>query len=161
MGKPLKFTAKAREAFLAELAESASPRLAAARAGIERRTAYRHREDDPEFAAAWDRALDLGLDQLLEEAFRRSVQGVEEPVVHQGQISQDVDGNPVTVRRYSDRLLEVLLKWRYPEKMADRLKAEVDVSGTLGEGVDVNRLSREERTALKELLLRAKAGGTP
>lgn len=55
-----------------------------------------------------------------DELFRRAVEGTEEPVYHLG---KQVD----TVRKYSDRLLELLLKSNDPEKYSD--KHQVAVSG--------------------------------
>ena len=50
-----------------------------------------------------------------DEAFRRAVEGTEEPVYHKGAICGHV-------RRYSDSLLTLLLKAGDPDKYADRSK---------------------------------------
>jgi hypothetical protein len=47
--------------------------------------------------------LEEAADVLLAEARRRAIEGVEEPIMHQGQVV-------TTVRRYSDLLLIFLLK---------------------------------------------------
>jgi hypothetical protein len=54
---------------------------------IERSTAYRQRVNDKEFAAAWDEAMEAGIDRAEQEAIRRGVVGFEEPVVYQGQLT--------------------------------------------------------------------------
>ncbi len=61
------------------------------------------RRRDEKFARAWDRALDSATDRLEQEAVRRAVDGVDEPV-YQG-------GKKVgSITRYSDTLLIFLLK---------------------------------------------------
>ena len=37
-----------------------------------------------------------------EEVYRRAFNGIDKPLVYQGQISKDENGNPVTVKEYSD-----------------------------------------------------------
>ncbi len=95
-----------------------------------------------EFHEAWDAALEIGNDYLEQEAQRRAVAGYEEPIVHKGiqafvrdavtgELELDVNGRPIplTVRRYSDRLLEVLLKARRPEKFRENMRIEAHVTG--------------------------------
>jgi hypothetical protein len=54
-----------------------SPNITAAchAAGVNRTTAYRHREDDESFAAKWDEALDQSVDEVEETAFRIAKEG--------------------------------------------------------------------------------------
>lgn len=95
-----------------------------------------------EFHEAWDAAVDIGNDYLEKEAQRRAVEGYEEPVVHKGiqafvrdpntgELELDGNGKPIplTIRRYSDRLLEILLKARRPEKFRENVKIEAEVTG--------------------------------
>jgi hypothetical protein len=42
-------------------------------AGVSRRTAYYHREKSPNFSKLWNEALQEGLDNLLEECYRRAL----------------------------------------------------------------------------------------
>ncbi len=49
------------------------------------------------------------------ELFRRAVQGVEEPVVSAGKLVRNIDGTPLTVRKYSDALMAALAKARLAE----------------------------------------------
>lgn len=83
-------------------------------------TAYEWRENDADFAAAWDRAKAIGMDALEDEATRRAFEGVDEPIVHMGIITD-------TVKKYSDTLAIFLLKGGKPEKYKDR----VEHSGTV------------------------------
>lgn len=113
-----------RSAFLDALSAGASVTKAAAAAGVGRSTAYDWRNADPGFASAWDAAWEAGADAAEDEAWRRAVDGVERPVHYRG---ERVD----TVREYSDRLLELTLKARRPERWSDRVQvASVSVSMT-------------------------------
>jgi hypothetical protein len=62
-----------RATFLKTLAKTPSVTMAAKAAGIPRRTAYDHREKDPEFAQAWDDALNQSLDALEHEVYQRAL----------------------------------------------------------------------------------------
>ena len=123
-------TLRARERFLRALAETANITAACAMAGISRDTAYRWRAHDHGFAAAWTEALDAATDALEAEARRRAMEGVPEPVVSGGRVVLDETGAPLMVRRYSDRLMEVLLRAHRPEKYSPvvRVEAETDLA---------------------------------
>lgn len=64
----------------------------------------RWRKRDPEFAADWDIAVQMGIDRLEDEAFRRAVEGVARNIYNK---NGDVTG---VVREYSDQLLALMLK---------------------------------------------------
>jgi len=59
--------------FLRSLAKSPSVSLAAQQAGISRRSAYNAREADPEFAEAWDDALNQSVDTLEHSIYQRAL----------------------------------------------------------------------------------------
>ena len=80
---------------------------------LTRTRAYEWRAADPLFAEAWDEAVELGTDELEEEARRRAFRGVDEPVFYQGEVCGEI-------RKYSDTLLIFLLKGRRPEKYRER-----------------------------------------
>lgn len=139
-----------KPAFLAALRSLPVVARACEAVGIARRTAYDARDASEEFAAAWDDAMEHGVDLAEAEAFRRAVQGYEEPVVYQGHITPrmapvfddltglpvmdgltntqkwapvlDHNGQPVplTVRKHSDALLTVILKGRRKKVYAER-----------------------------------------
>jgi len=124
--KPTKRTERAdraRTRFIAVLRESCNVSEAARSAGIGRRTAYEWRDADPKFSGEWDEAEQEAIDKLEREAWRRAVEGVDKPVVHQGAIT-------ATYKEYSDKMLEILLKGHRPEKYADRSK--IEHSGKVG-----------------------------
>jgi len=62
-----------RPAFLTVLAQTANVRLSARKAGISKKTAYKHRATDPEFAEQWEDAVDQALGTLEGEAYRRAL----------------------------------------------------------------------------------------
>lgn len=104
----------AKAQFIAALMDGATITVAAETAGIDRKTAYRWRESDADFGAAWDEALEAGTDRLEEEAIRRARDGVTKPVFQGGQeVGQ--------VQEYSDTLLIFMLKARRPDKFRERL----------------------------------------
>jgi hypothetical protein len=66
------FGARKQAIFLDNLKQYGSVFFAAKQAGINKTTAYRHRESDPEFAAAWEAAKDDALDLLEATAHKRA-----------------------------------------------------------------------------------------
>ena len=153
---PNTFTPERREVFFQVLEDTCSPKQAAAAAGVSRATAFYHKANDPEFRARWEKAIDIALDALLDEAYRRAALGVDEPVIHGGKVSMTTDAETgkekqLTVRKHSDRLLEVLLKFRYGDQMADRLRVKVEESSGL-DAAALLKMPSEDRKALTELL---------
>ena len=80
---PNTFTPERKAIFLAVLEDTAGPRAAAAAAGIVRSTAFYHKANDLEFRTQWEAAVEVALDSLLEEAYRRAAVGVDEPAAQQ------------------------------------------------------------------------------
>jgi hypothetical protein len=112
-------TQEKREKFLLSLVETGGNVSASCGlAGIKRRTAYDWRSDDPEFAAEWDEAVNVGLDALESEARRRAFEGIEEPVFYKGEICGHI-------RRYSDSLIMFMLK-AYRPQFRDRVLIDVN-----------------------------------
>ena len=127
MAAPLLFTAERKRLFLEALEETCSVKHAAEAVGVDRRTAHHHKRQDLEFAKEWDATIDRAMDDLLGEAHRRA-----------------------TVEK-SDRLLEVLLKFRYGDKLSDRLKVQVEHSTGLDADV-LLLMTPDDRRTLMELL---------
>ena len=98
------------------------------------------------------------------EAYRRSMRGVDEPVVQGGHWveCQDGDGEKrrVTITRYSDRLLEVLLKFRYGDQLADRVRVTTEMPLGLEPEV-MMRMDATDRRVLLELLRKYAALARP
>lgn len=115
----MKLTPERQSAFLAALASSGGNVTRACEAvDISRLCAYKWRDNDPEFAEAWDHAKQVGADVLEDEAIRRAHEGVDEPVFYKGKKLR------TTVRKYSDTLLIFLLKGARPDKYRDNAKIE-------------------------------------
>lgn len=127
----MKLTPEKLTAFCAALAETGIVKRACDAIGVSRQTAYNWREDIPEFATAWDKAMRIGVSALEDEAHRRGFEGVDEPVFHQGMACG-------SVRKYSDTLAIFLLKAHAPEKYRER--TSVEMSGSL----EINKLSDDE-----------------
>lgn len=122
-----RFTPEMKERFLELIEETPSVQRVAEIIGVPRRTIYHHKKTDLAFAKEWDAAIDRAMDDLLGEAHRRA-----------------------TVEK-SDRLLEVLLKFRYGDKLSDRLKVQVEHSTGLDADV-LLLMTADDRRALMELL---------
>jgi hypothetical protein len=92
------------------------------------------------------------------------MRGVEEPVVQGGQWIEYEDDHGerkrLTITKYSDRLLEVLLKFRYGDQLADRVK--VTAEGPLGlEPQVLMRMEPVDRRLLLGLLQKYAALARP
>lgn len=124
MANRTKFTLKARETFLDLLRAGNTATFAASAIGMRREGVYRHRADEPDFAAAWEQALEEGVDVLEQEAKRRAVEGVTKPVVQGGRVVTDALGFPILLHEYSDALLALLLKAKKPAVYRENVTVE-------------------------------------
>lgn len=77
-GKRIGWTKAKREVFLTELAASCNIRRASAAAAMGQTSAYRLRRRDPEFAKAWQAALEIGYERLETALVRRALEAVGE-----------------------------------------------------------------------------------
>lgn len=118
--------AQRKARFLKELTKRANVSAAARAAMVDRSTPYHWREMDEEFARAWDEAVEVAVDALEGEAWRRAAIGVLEPVFQKGaQVGQ--------IRRYSDTLMITLLKAHRREKYSE--KQQLEHTGPGGEAL--------------------------
>ena len=141
-------TPEADERFFTALRSGASVSIAAGAAGYCRRSCYRWRDADKEFAAAWDDAEADGTDRLEDEAFRRAHDVIEKPVFYRGAAC----GN---VQEYSDALLMFLLRSRRPAKYKDRTTHEH--TGKDGAPIEVTVSDRDRAKALAAFMARLKS----
>lgn len=109
------------------------------------------------FSQAWESAIEDGVDGLEAVAFHRATHGIDEPVIHQGQLmyrrqpltkaeltrasehdlevvgelERDENGDPIplTVRKPSDRMLEILLKAHRPNKYRENVEVKHSIEG--------------------------------
>lgn len=129
-----------RARFLEHLRRTANVARAARESGLSSSTAYQQRARLPQFAAAWDAAINEAMDELEDALIERAKQGVEKPVYFRGE-------QVGSVRSYSDALGMFLLKAKRPEVYA-RLQ------GSAGEG----DMTQEEARAEVERRLDRLAG---
>lgn len=80
------WTPERQAQFLAHLAATGSVTLAAKSCGLSRESAYalRAAPKAASFAAAWDKAVQIGISALKAEAIDRAINGTREPVWHAG-----------------------------------------------------------------------------
>lgn len=122
----MKLTPERLTAFCAALAETGIVAKACKAVSISRMTAYEWRNEIPEFAEAWDKALKVGITALEDEAHRRAFEGVDDGVYHQGVLMD-------TQKKYSDTLAIFLLKAHNPDKYRENSKVELSGRLALGE----------------------------
>lgn len=128
-----------KRAFLAAFALCGNVSQAVLAAKVSRCMHYAWLKDDPQYVKDFAQAEADATDMLEAEARRRALNGVNEPVVYQGQlqgtwvdgegntVSQETPGArmiPLTIRKYSDTLLIFLLKGARPNKYRDNAKVE-------------------------------------
>lgn len=154
-------TDERKAVFLSELSKhgivSAAARVASPHAhGTCAPSFYILRRNEPEFAAAWDDAIEQATGSVELELHRRAVEGYEEPVYQKGELVG-------TVTKYSDRLLEIrakaLMPNKYIERRAVELSANLNVTQELYGGhaltlkpEDVLLLDEDKRQLLLGLL---------
>lgn len=131
----------AKQKFLDTYRQLGNVSAAARAAGVRRQTPYEWEKVDTEFSEAWKAAHEDALDRLHQEAFRRAVVGTDEPYLYEGRIAmqqrRNADGSlmfhpdtreplmePITTKRFSDRLLAFLLEHGRPEVYRRRMALE-------------------------------------
>jgi hypothetical protein len=88
MAHPPKVTKEVIQKFLEILSDNGGIVTDAADLiNLPRKTLYEHREKNPEFKAAWIKAVDDGVDVLEDECRARALVGTEKPVTYQGEIT--------------------------------------------------------------------------
>lgn len=121
-----------REIFLAELRKLPNVSRAAKIAGLNRKTLYKDRDDEPDFKDAWDQAIKEGVESMEAEGMRRAIEGVPRMRVsggkvvlipelnEDGTVKYDVDGNmtlkPLIEHEYSDTVWCRLMEAHDPER---------------------------------------------
>lgn len=140
-------------AFIAYVGENpkCSVREAAEAIGVQRRAVRALRRSDPDFDADYHEARGLTPEKILAEMRRRAIDGVEEPVFHDG----DIVGY---ITRYSDRLLTVLAKGFVPE-LRERVELTGRDGGDLGVTVEHDFGSLLDQLADVGLIPRAAPAG--
>ncbi len=136
-------------AFLSSLRRTGNVTAAARDAGVSRSTYYRWIDIDPEYAGQVEAVSEELADELEQEARRRALEGVEEPVFRGGE-------RVGTIRKFSDSLLLAMLRAKRPEQFRD----SVDVTNRLEDGMTavnpevLKTMTEDEVKAARELLRR-------
>jgi hypothetical protein len=107
-----------QDRFLRQFIECGTVRTACELVGIHWSTHYGWLKTDKEYSLRFGEAELLYADGVRDEVHRRGLQGWDEPVIFQGKpstIGRGKKKRPVTIRKYSDRLLELLARAKCPE----------------------------------------------
>ncbi|MCA3605740.1 MAG: hypothetical protein IOC56_08825 [Methylobacterium sp.] len=121
----VKLTPEKQARFLMHLAESGNVTFSADAVGVSRQAIYDLKERSETFADECELAM-ARYDSFLEEELNmRIFEGVKRPIYQRGEL---VGHENVK----SDRLLEVALRSRMPEKYSERLAAKLEHSGSAG-----------------------------
>lgn len=130
------WTEERQRAFIEALADTGS--VAAACKAVDMSTvgAYhlRRQKGAESFRAAWQKALDLGVEKIEDVAMDRALNGVDEPLYSYGKLVG-------TRKRYNDRLLMFMLRNRAPERFAE---GKAKGLGAVGQ-MELKRLKEEWR----------------
>lgn len=116
--------------FLDSLRENGNVSKAAQAAKVSRQTPYNWAAEDEDFKAEWEEAEEEGVDRIEEEAYRRAVYGVEEPLHHQGHLTGH------TVQKYSDTLLIFMLKSKRREVYGDKVDTNLNIVDPISDAAD-------------------------
>lgn len=150
-----------QRAFLAAYIIKARIAAAARIAGVDRGAHYEWLRTDKAYAEAFGQAEKMAGDVAEDEAKRRAIKGILEPVIHRGYVVEvalkDQDGKPVLdaegkekrvplmKRKYSDRLLALILQGAKPEKYGKKLELGGEVTLNLADRLAAGR-ARVQKT---------------
>ena len=115
------FEADRKARFLATLSLCGAVNQSSQAAGISPHTVRTHLKADPEFKLAYDEAMQDFKEGIEREVMRRAIMGWEEDVFQLGEFVG-------TVRKFSDRMLELLAKRHIPE-YKEKFQIDHNVSG--------------------------------
>jgi hypothetical protein len=135
------WTPKKRKKFLDALRKCANVTHAARLVGCSRQAVYDARDNDPQFAEAWDNAVEEAIDAMEAEAERRACRGYLKPVFQNGK-------RVGHVREYSDTLLIFMLKAQRPRRFRDY--SHIDHNVNIKTFSDLVRLASKEDAAPAE-----------
>lgn len=126
-----RWTPEVEAAVLDVIGRTGSPKRASEEVGISTSAIHDHRRRDPEFRARYALAMDEAFTAVLGHAFTRSFDEV----------------------RPSDRLTEVLLRLRWPERLGSFIQVAGEASGSGGlDPIVIARMPSEDRAMLIALL---------
>lgn len=121
MANRTKLTPQKKAKFLESLRNTANVAASARAVGVARGYMYEFRSKEPEFAKAWDDAVQSCLDAMEGALFERAVNGWEEPVFHEG-------FQCGAKRKFSDTAAIFLLKAGRPGKYRENAGLEMQLN---------------------------------
>lgn len=125
----MKLTPEKLSAFCAALAMTGIVKRACEAVEVSRQTAYGWRDDHPDFAEAWDRALRIGIGELEDEAHRRAFEGTDKPLVHQGQFTAVYERDSKGKIIYDDEVVEIEEKGEKKNIINKVARIQLDANG--------------------------------
>ncbi len=133
------WTPARQRAFIEALAETGSVNAACKAVNMSQPGAYylRRQPGAEEFRAAWQKALDLGVQRIEDVAMDRALNGVDEPLYSYGKLVG-------TRKRYNDRLLMFMLRNRAPDRFGQGKASHGKGMGRL------NAVGKMEKRRLKK-----------
>lgn len=161
-GTGMPFTKERQERFLEVIRQYGQRPLACIEVGVSRSTVSKYIKNDPEFREAFEEAHHVFRSQLVKEAYRRGVTGVDEPIFNRGRRALDVHPEdihkpedqqrlvPASIKRYSDSLLHALLKANLPEFTDKQIVQSVDAAA--GDQAAISDLPPEKLEKLQKFL---------
>jgi len=127
---------------------------ASKKAKIGRVTVYQWLKKDDKFVRAMQLAGEEAVEHMEQEAFRRAMQGVKEPLYFQGDRIMEMDAGgkmvPAYVTKYSDTLMIFLLKGHNPKKYRER--GQIELVGSGGGPIKIEDKTIKEPEEIAEIL---------
>jgi hypothetical protein len=132
------WTPQRQRDFIEALADTGSVDAACKAVNMSTVGAYhlRRQSGGEAFRAAWERALQLGVQRVEDVVMDRALNGVEEPLYSYGKLIG-------TRRKYNDRLLMFILRNRAPDRFADGRPKALNA-------IDLMELERHKKQWRKE-----------
>lgn len=147
--QPTKIDGVKKKKFLAAYAECGNITHAAELSGIDRHSHYLWLDKSEKYRTMFEAAHHQAIEHMEQEARRRAMLGVEEPVFYQGM-------EVARVRKPSDTLLMFMLKGALPDKYRDNVRNELVGPGggpiKTETQVDLSKLTPEELAILEKAI---------
>lgn len=139
-----------KAAFISALSVTGVVQEACRNLKLNDKVAYLERQKDPEFRAAWDKAVKDAFVVFENEARRRAFLGYDRPVYQQGMLVGHT-------REHSDVLAQMMLRAGKPDEYNPKTQTTIEHAGAVG--LKINQLSDEDLNKELNAALRHVTGG--